>query len=120
MHSESRMNTHVKKEVVYRLSFYYNRFLSYSINLIFIFSAITIIATYFFHLKYILYLFPFYYLYTQNSLQKLIINHTGLVYFELYIIVSFIYFSIESLSGLSIGNIIMELRGAKIKDNNNV
>ena len=101
----------IKKNVLgYEITSYFNRFLAFTVNTIFILSFITICLTYIYNLPMLIYIIPFYYLYTHNSLHRIIFTHAAYTYLTAFILTSFLYYFFESLFGISIGTILLNLR----------
>ncbi len=98
------------KVLGYEISDYFPKFLSYLVDLIIILSIVTLLLVYIFNEPAIIYLFPYYYLYTHNSIHRLVLNSDGLDFFILFLIVSFIYHVVSSYLAYSPGSIILNMR----------
>lgn len=77
-------------------------------------SLVSIILGGVFKLKLIIYIIPSYLLEGSTYLGSLLWNYTGLDYLVVYLIIAFVYYLIESLTGISIGDIAMRLRLVRI------
>lgn len=98
------------KVLAYENSEYFSRYLSYLVDLVFVISIVTIILVYIFNSPPIIYQLPFYYLYTHNSIHRLILDSYGIDFVIFYFIISFTYYAISSYFGRSLGNLILNLR----------
>lgn len=105
-----------RKIIAFEISDYFSRYLSYLVDLIFILSIVTIILVYIFNESAIIYQFPFYYLYTHNSIHELILNSNGLDFAIFYLFISFIYHALSSYFGFSLGSVVMNLRINNVSD----
>lgn len=99
-----------QKALGYEISDYFSRFLSYLIDLMVIISIATLILVYICNQPAIIYLLPYYYLYTHNSIHRLVLNSNGLDFLLLFLLVSFIYQFVSSCFGSSPGGLVLNLR----------
>ncbi len=94
----------------YELSDYFSRFLSYIVDLFFIMSIVTLVEVYFFNEPPIIYQFPYYYLYTHNSIQRLLLNNNGLDFLLLFLLINFFYYLFTYFFGYTIGGFLLNMR----------
>lgn len=116
MQGEQSKNLSKRRTLAYEVSGYFSRFLSYLVDLLIILSIVTLILVYAYNEPAIIYLFPYFYLYTHNSIHYLVLNSNGLDFFISYLIISFAYYFISSLLAHSPGGLILNLRINSIND----
>lgn len=110
MQGEAAKTFTKRKTLAYEVSDYFSRFVSYLVDLVIILSIVTLILVYAYNEPPIVYLFPYFYLYTHNSIHNLVLNSNGVDFLISYLLISFIYYFVSSYFAHSPGGLILNLR----------
>lgn len=116
MEGEARDTFTKHRTLAYEIADYFPRFVSYLVDLVIILSIVTILLVYIYNELAITYLFPFYYLYTHDSISSLVLNNNGVDFSIFYLLISFTYYLLASYIGYSPGNLTLNIRTMNVDD----
>ncbi len=94
----------------FEISDYFTRFLSYIVDLTVIMGLVTLLLVHLYNEPPLIFQFPFYYLYTHNSIHRLLFNSSGIDFLILFLLITFFYYCLFFYLGFTPGGIILNLR----------
>lgn len=108
-----------KRKVIigFEISDYFSRFLSYLVDLTIIIGLVTLCLVYLYNEPPLIFQFSFYYLYTHNSIHRLLFNSNGFDFLVLFLLIAFFYYCLFFYFGFTPGCKVLNLRIIQFENN---